>query len=112
MGPDELPRRERDHSSGDQLVRPGFWSEAISHWLHLFIHDRVCIVRYRWESWLLDHGARDARRGRRRIATNLAGSVDGKFSAGETRNGHGGFYDGHCCRADSWADDRRMAHLQ
>jgi len=49
MGPDELPRRERDHSSGDQLVRPGFWPEAISHWLHLFIHDRVCIVWYRWK---------------------------------------------------------------
>ena len=72
----------------------------------------VGIVRHRREPRILDHGARPARRGRRRVATDLASSPDGKFSAAETRNGHGRFYHGHSGRANSGADNRRLANLQ
>jgi len=46
------------------------------------------------------------------FATDLASSLDGKFSAGETRNGHGRFHHGHCGRANSGADNRWLANLQ
>ena len=112
LGFDQLSAFERDHSSGDQLVRPGFRSKTISDWLHHFVHVRVGIVRHRRKSWIPNHSARAARRCRRRVATDLASSPDGEFSAGETRNGHGRFHHGHCGRANSGADNRWLANLQ
>ena len=78
----------------------------------LLIHLRLGFVRDRRKSWFLNHGARIAGRSWWCTATDLAGGSHGKFPAGETWNGDGCFYHGYSCRADSRANDRRMADLQ
>src|SRR5207245_8954145 len=109
---DQRSAFERDHSSGDQLVRPGFRSKTISDWLHHFVHVRVGIVRHRRKSWIPNHSARAAGRCRRRVTTDLASSLDGKFSAGETRKGHGRFHHAHWGRGTSTAYRRRLGNRQ
>jgi len=63
------------------------------------------------KSWFLDHGARIAGRSWWCAAPISQAVLMESFSAGETWNGHGCFYHGYSCRADSRANDRRMADL-